>query len=312
MLKDFEMRPILVMVIFALHVVSGISRAEIGRYTTTRTDTNHCNQVMEDTYSCWIGKSMLSRQNEFYKMLKSKATTSNLVILSFVDHSYVDMAVNLHESFKALRISNFIFICADEKAFQILKRRGISAFLYQHSEMNSDESPEYYSDAFILKVSIKIKILTAAIMHGFHVLFTDADVVFLRDPIPYLASFNNADLVIQNDTISGLNSGFLLVRPTYAGVTLMVRTLEIVMTRIVFDQDALNLVIDEMMASNSIAMVVLDIRKFPCGKVYFEDEKRMFLEDRFQDDVAYIVHNNFLQTKVYIFIKYNNFTIKVD
>merc|ERR1712073_7130 len=69
------------------------------------------------------------------------------------------------------------------------------------------------------------------------------------------------------------------------------------MTHIVLDQEALNLVIDEMIATKSLDMVVLDTRQFPCGKVYFEDAKRMFLEDRIKNDVAYIVHNNFLHTK---------------
>ena len=124
--------------------------------------------------------------------------------------------------------------------------------------------------------------------------------VFLRDPIPYLTSYKNSELVIQNDTDSGLNSGFLLARPTYSSVTLMHRALDIVMTRIIFDQEALNLVIKEMVSTNSLDMVVLDAQRFPNGKVYFEDEKRMFLDDRSQLDVAFIVHNNFLHTKVAI------------
>ena len=71
------------------------------------------------------------------------------------------------------------------------------------------------------------------------------------------------------------------------------------MTRIIFDQEALNLVIKEMVSNNSLDMVVLDAQRFPNGKVYFEDEKRMFLEDRSQhNDVAFVVHNNFLHTKV--------------
>ena len=73
----------------------------------------------------------------------------------------------------------------------------------------------------------------------------------------------------------------------------------------VIDQNALNLVIKEMVFTKSLAMVVLDSQQFPCGKVYFEDEKRMFLEDRGKKDVAYIVHNNFLHTKVPLNTKYS-------
>ena len=134
-------------------------------------------------------------------------------------------------------------------------------------------------------------------MLGFQFLFTDADVVFLRNPVPHLASHNMADLVVQNDIDSGLNLGFLLVRPTYFGVSLMIRTLDIVISRFIFDQLALNLVIEEMLSSLRLAIVVLDAQTFPCGKVYFEDEKRVFLKDRGKNDVTYIVNNNVLFTK---------------
>ena len=266
--------------------------------TTLRSDTDHCNLDKEERYSCLIGNSMLSREGEFYKMLSLKSNSENLVMLSFADFAYVELAINLHESLQALYITNFLFICADEKALKVLRRRGIASFLYQHPQMNSNDASVLLSDDFSLKTSIKIKIITAAIMMGFQVLFTDADVVFLRNPIHYLTSYNIADLIIQNDTTNGLNSGFLLVRPTYSGVTLMLRTLDIVMSRMIIDQHALNLVIKDMVSTQSLAMVVLDIQLFPCGKVYFEDEKRMFLEDRGKNDVAYIVHNNFLFTKV--------------
>ena len=273
--------------------------------TSLRSDMDHCNLGIEERYSCLIGHSMLSREGEFYKMLSLKSNSENLVMLSFADFAYVELAINLHESLQALHITNFLFICADEKALKILRRRGIASFLYHHPQMNSNDASVLLSDDFSLKTSIKIKIITAAIMMGFQVLFTDADVVFLRNPTHHLTSFKNADLVIQNDTTNGLNSGFLLVRPTYSGVTLMLRTLDIVMTRLIIDQHALNLVIKEMVYTKSLDMVVLDSQQFPCGKVYFEDENRMFLEDRGKKDVAYIVHNNFLFTKVMMTVKYN-------
>ena len=284
----------------AIEVVHAMSRDDLNRFTFPRKDMGHCKLKKDEKYSCWIGKSMLLRENEFYRMLKLKATSGNLVILSFTDFSYVEMAVNLHESLQSQNISNSIFICADEKALKVLRRRGIASFLYQHLDINSDEAPKFYSDDFRIKTSIKIKIITAALMLGFQVIFTDVDVVFLRNPIHYLTSYKRADLVIQKDSDYDLNSGFLLARPTYSGVTLMLRTLDVVMERIIIDQEALNLVIEEMITAKTLNVVVLDPKKFPCGKVYFEDEKRMFLEDRKHNDLAYIVHNNFLHTKVAI------------
>ena len=288
----------------SINAVDAILRKNLDTDTTLRSDMDHCKLRKEERYSSLLGDSMLSREGEFYKMLQSRAltvsTVSNipeqLVLLSFTDFAYVDLAVNLHENLQALDITNFLFISADAKAYNELKRMGIESFLYHHSQINTNEASKFYSDDFKLKTSIKIKIITAALKLGFQVLFTDVDVVFLRDPIPHLTSYILADLVIQNDTSSGLNSGFLLVRPTYAGVTLMLRTLDIVMSQLIIDQNALNLVMKEMVTAHSLAMVVLDTQEYPCGKVYFEDKKRMFVEDRSKNDVAYIVHNNCLHT----------------
>ena len=289
----------------AINAMDAIFRNYLNTYTPLRSDMDHCNRLKEGRYSCLIGNSMLSREGEFYKMLALRANPEKLVILSFADFAYIEFAVNLHESLQELHITNFLFVCADVKALNVLKRRGIASFLYQHPQINSNEASNFYSDEFNVKTSIKIKIITAALMMGFQVMFSDADVVFLRNPIPHLTSYTTADLVIQNDTDSGLNSGFLLVRPTYSGVTLMHRTLYIVMSRKIIDQTALNRVIKKMVSANSLAMVVLDTQQFPCGKVYFEDEKRMFLEDRSKNDVAYIVHNNFLLTKVTVYLNYS-------
>ena len=281
----------------AINDMDAINRNYLNTYTRLRSDMDHCNRLKEGRYSCLIGNSMLSREGEFYKMLVLRANPEKLVILSFADFGYIELAVNLHGSLQALHITNFLFVCADVKSLNVLKRRGIASFLYQHPQINSNEASNIFSDDFNVKTSIKIKIITAALMMGFQVMFSDADVVFLRNPIPHLTSYTTADLVIQNDTDSGLNSGFLLVRPTYSGVTLMIYTLDIVISRFIFDQLALNLVIEEMLSLHRLAIVVLDAQTFPCGKVYFEDEKKTFLKDRGKNDVTYIVNNNVLFTK---------------
>ena len=248
----------------AINAIDAIYRNHLNANTPLRSDMDHCNRMKQGRYRCLIGNSMLSREGEFYKMLLVKANPEKLVILSFADFAYIEFAVNLHESLQELHITNFLFVCADVKALNVLKRRGIASFLYQHPQINSNEASNFFSDDFNVKTSIKIKIITAALMMGFQVMFTDADIVFLRNPIPHLLSYDNADIVIQNDTDSGLNSGFLLVRPTYSGVTLMLRTLDILMTHEVTQQVALNVVINEMLSTHSLAMVVLRLYQFSC------------------------------------------------
>ena len=284
----------------------------------SRVNTQHaegiesCDGSKNNTYSCWIGDEMLSREGSFYKELKSKADSKNVIMLAFVDFSFVEMAINLHEySLKRLNIQNYLFVCSDNDAYEVLRRRGINAFLYPHA-IDSNSPSLFGTNQFKLKVRIKHKILTAAVMLGFKTLLTDVDVVFFANPIPQLAKRHN-DLVIQDDmqilsfetTFSGmtawniLNSGFLMVSPTYAGVDMLQRILKLIMTKRINHQPALNWVVKDMVSTNSLDIGRLNIQEFPCGKEYFENEQRMFFGDQpAQGNNAIIVHNNHYYTKL--------------
>ena len=111
-------------------------------------------------------------------------------------------------------------------------------------------------------------------MLGFKVLLTDVDVVFFKNPTHHLPT--DYDLVIRDDMQkmkipvnlkmekwSSLNSGFMLVSPSYAGVTMMQNTLNILMTKSVRQQPALNVVIRQMLLKNSLKVKILDIQDFP-------------------------------------------------
>ena len=123
------------MITSAINDVDGILRKDLNTSTILRGDMDHCKRRNEDKYSCWIGKPILSRDNEFYKILRKTATSDKLIILSFADFSYLDLAVNLHESFKALHISNFLFICADDKALKVLQVLCFFVFIWTQPKL---------------------------------------------------------------------------------------------------------------------------------------------------------------------------------
>ena len=272
----------------------------------------YCHDSKKSNISCWIGDSMLSMEGSFYKELRAKADSNNVIMLSFVDFSFIEMAINLHEySLKRFGIRNYLIVCSDQGAYGALKRRGINVFLYLH-KIDSNSPSLFGTTEFNLKVRIKHKVLTAAVMLGFKTLLTDVDVVFFVNPIPQLSK-SRKDLIVQDDmqTISlettrsnmtswnVVNSGFLMVSPTYAGVDMLQRILKLVMTIDINDQPAFNWVVKDMLSTNSLDMERLDIQKFPCGKEYFENEQRMFFGDQIrQGSGAMIVHNNHYFTKL--------------
>ena len=230
-------------------------------------------------------------------MLKRNANNDKTVILAVVDNSYVEMAINLLGYFHGKNIRNFLFICTDEESALRLKRYGIYPFLYENALVSKTASV-FRSIEFKKKTAIKIKMVTAALMLGFNALLTDVDIVFLRNPIPHITL--DTDIAIQDDLGSGLNAGFMLVRPTYAGVLLMQKTLESIVNERMMTQEALNKAINGMLSSNMINVRVLNKDLFPCGVIYFEDKKHMFLGDNSKDKEPYLIHNNYILTKVLV------------
>ena len=271
-----------------------------------------------DDISCLIGPDILSRSGDFYGMLKIKANADNLILLAVVDFAYLNMAINFFEtSIKRFHVTNFIFICLDNKSFSDLQKRGISSFLYQQN-VASNVPAAFATKQFNEKTGIKMKIVTASLMLGFNAMIMDVDIVFLRNPLPHLPL--DFDLAIQDDlqtwnftamgqvipgfngsnieSLHVLNTGFMLVRPTYAGVDLMHRTLREVVSMGYMDQSALNIVAKRMIDAKSIRLKVLDKQQFACGKAYFEEGRQMFGGDLdVLKDTYYIVHNNWIFSK---------------
>ena len=281
----------------------------------SNTKEHSCNL---DDIRCLIGPDILSRSGDFYNMLRSTANADKLILLAAVDFAYLDMAINLFEtSIKRFHITNFVFICFDKESFYGLQKRRINSFLYQQN-VASNIPAKFGTKHFNEKTGVKMKIVTASLMLGFNAMIMDVDIVFLRDPLPHLPL--HFDLAIQDDlqvwdftkrsqAIQGfngsnidylqvLNTGFMLVRPTYAGVDLMHRTLRETVSRGIMDQFALNIVARRMMDAKSINLKILDKQKFACGKAYFEEGRQMFGGDmNVLKDKYYIVHNNWISTK---------------
>ena len=58
------------------------------------------------------------------------------------------------------------------------------------------------------------KVLLGLLRSGYTVLNCDTDIVFLHDPLVYIRNITDADMVGMDDTKSGINAGFMYIRPT--------------------------------------------------------------------------------------------------
>ena len=106
-----------------MNLKSTVLLSQHNEYTKSKEDFEYCKNPKCDKHVCWIGKGMLSLNGTFYETIKGKAEPdSNTIILAYVDFSYVEMAINLYESFRSLNITNYLFACSDNNAFQALKK----------------------------------------------------------------------------------------------------------------------------------------------------------------------------------------------
>ena len=138
-----------------------------------------------------------------------------IVLPSTVDGGYQDMALNFYEfNLHRLNITNFVFMCIDKKACDVLKNFCIPAYLFTELAY-SDKAFSYRDQEFVDKATTKLLIVLSALKLKYHVLLTDLDIVFLKNPFNHFPC-DDCDVQIQTNSISGertiLNSGFMYIR----------------------------------------------------------------------------------------------------
>ena len=153
-------------------------------------------------YTC----DLLPRDKQFEEIV-AKYATDNIIILAVTDLGYVEMALNLYESsFKRFNIKNYIFVCSHEKAEQYLTARNLNAITLWNETFSVKESL-YAKGAYRNKTNYKTDSVYMALCMDYSVFLVDVDIVFLRNPLPYMLQYAQThDLIIQNE-YNWINSG---------------------------------------------------------------------------------------------------------
>jgi hypothetical protein len=81
----------------------------------------------------------------------------------------------------------FLVFAMDEKAHSYLKSKSsITSIFWSGEGASTENSVKFRSRAFNVLVNRKKKATLAILELGYNVIFADADVVLVRDPVPYL------------------------------------------------------------------------------------------------------------------------------
>ena len=241
---------------------------------------------------------------EYKLLLNMTANENRTVIIVTVDLAFVDMAINMFEtSFRKFNITNYVFVCSQPLATDTLLSNGINAITLWKDDQG-DKKSDYSSKAFNRKTRYKTLATTLALSLGFTVLLMDVDIIFLKNPFPFLTC-DSCDIIFQSEGAEwNPNTGFYLAFPTNSSLKLHLLALDSYKLGEVFnDQDAIHYIVQDMKDSAELRVKFLNRTLFPNGVRYFEDGCRMFAGDHNCQDCV-IVHNNDIisySNKVYRF-----------
>lgn len=153
-----------------------------------------------------------------------------LVVAIAVNYAFRHLALNFVCNLKRIGVSNYVVLAMDRTVFDYLAARGTNTFFYEMPATRRrllEEADSFGTAAFIETSRRKSMLVLKVLRLGYSVVFSDVDVVWVRDPIPELLR-HDFDFVMQSDRAHkdqdaalnyNLNSGFYLVRSSLRSVT---------------------------------------------------------------------------------------------
>ncbi|GMH44059.1 hypothetical protein BSKO_11993 [Bryopsis sp. KO-2023] len=161
-------------------------------------------------------KRMLSKEQAW------KMAPDGFLIITMANHPSLPFVLNWVYHLRKVAIESFAVGCLDVEIEEDLKERGINHF--------SMGMGDVFFRTFIKEAgSVRARELVRMLDMGLNVIFTDADVVFVRNPIPFWKEHWEADILASTDNLDGTdipekldsarrrppgNLGILFMKPT--------------------------------------------------------------------------------------------------
>jgi hypothetical protein len=208
------------------------------------------------------------------------------IVIMVGNEGSMDLILNFVCSAKAsgADLNQFVIISGQEDLVPLIEGMGVKGF-HDASLGNvpREHSFTYADRAFALMMWMKVTSVYIALKAGFNVLFQDADLIWLKDPIPYLLNHTQYDVLFMDDgartpRFSPLytNTGFYFLRYTPKTVYLMERLVrahgggEILFTA--SHQATLIHYLTESHYLFGLRIKILEDTLFPQGRMYHEQK----------------------------------------
>jgi hypothetical protein len=143
---------------------------------------------------------------------------NNHVLLTGGTFAYHEIIMSFVCNLRRLGMYDELVIAAfDDELFEFGQRMGLSVFRYQHNLRLSAHALKYGQKNYDKMILLKPKLVLAVLNMGVDVTWTDTDIAYFKNPLPYLNAMES-DFVIQTDAKetsspnSKLCSGFYRIR----------------------------------------------------------------------------------------------------
>ncbi|XP_054810602.1 arabinosyltransferase XEG113-like isoform X2 [Prosopis cineraria] len=133
------------------------------------------------------------------KELVQQRVKDNIVIVTFGNYAFMDFILTWVKHLADLGLSNFLVGAMDAKLLQALYWKGVPVF-----DMGSRVSTEdvgWGSPTFHKMGREKVTLINSILPYGFELLMCDTDMVWLKNPLPYIARYADADLLTSSDQV---------------------------------------------------------------------------------------------------------------
>ena len=190
---------------------------------------------------------------------------NNTLILIPLNMGYLEFGLNLLCSLRKLNITNYIFLAMDEMVFDVLLAKRIPVYVDKALPFVMSEAGTFGEEKYHRLLCLKLLPVINLLKKGVNVLFTDADIVWLRDPTPHLRW--DLDLLVtiggcqthlrdncplQKDKGVSMCTGFYFAQAKPATVDLFTRTLSNCISLHIGDPRFIEKAADDQTALNSI------------------------------------------------------------
>lgn len=117
------------------------------------------------------------------------------------NHAFLNFALNWVYHLENLNISNFVIASLDAEAFSTLASKDVHTFQIKTKGLEKEEAP-WGSPSFHRLGRVRVCLIEALLHLDFDVVFSDVDVVFLRDPVNYFSRYPKVEVLASSDAVS--------------------------------------------------------------------------------------------------------------